>query len=165
MLLLFRTCINVRMKKNEITLRFELWTAIYFGAKRGQVRILSACHSKVVYLEKTKTHLKGHIIAGFRSRPVLRRLRLREFISRSRLRLLRSENNFFLHVNELSKITWNTCTSMYIDPILFYFYSRKDIMLKLKLEPEPGQSYGSGSCSSQIPRLRAAPAPKPCMII
>ena len=98
-------------------------------------------------------------------RPILRRLRLREFISRSRLRLLRSENNFFLHVNELSKIIWNTCTSMYIDPILFYFYSRKDIMLKLKLEPEPGQSYGSGSCSSQIPRLRAAPAPKPCMII
>ena len=28
------------------------------------------------------------------------------------------------------------------------------------MEPEPGQSDGSGS--SQIPRLRAAPAPKPC---
>ena len=31
------------------------------------------------------------------------------------------------------------------------------------MEPEPGQSDGSGS--SQIPRLRAAPAPKPCSFV
>ena len=33
--------------------------------------------------------------------------------------------------------------------------------LKVKLVPEPGQSDGSGS--SQIPRLLAAPAPKPLL--
>ena len=32
-----------------------------------------------------------------------------------------------------------------------------------KVEPEPGQSDGSGS--SQIPRLRVAPAPKPCLFV
>ena len=35
--------------------------------------------------------------------------------------------------------------------------------LKFKPEPEPGQSEGSGSC--QVPRLQAAPAPKPCVLV
>ena len=34
------------------------------------------------------------------------------------------------------------------------------LKFKMEPEPEPGQIDGSGS--SQIPRLRAAPAPKPC---
>ena len=54
------------------------------------------------------------IAAGFRSRPVLGRLRLREFFIRSRLRLLVKENiilEFFKTDYELSKIRSNTCTS------------------------------------------------------
>ena len=51
---------------------------------------------------------------GFRSRPVLGRLRLREFFFRSRLRLLLKENiilDFFKTDYKLSKLRSNTCTS------------------------------------------------------
>ena len=113
-----------------------------------------------------------HGQAGFRSRPVLGQLQLREFSTRSRrwLRLHgKREHNvgFFLTDYELSKIRSNTCNivTVHIGHNLCLLQKRQKMssssMLlnkcKVDPEPEPGQSDGSGS--SQIPRLRVAPNP------
>ena len=61
-------------------------------------------------------HQTSRAEAGFRSRPVLERLRLREFSTRSWIRLLVKENiilEFFKTDYELSKIRSNPCTSTY----------------------------------------------------
>ena len=48
----------------------------------------------------------------------------------------------------------------YVPYVQFAWIMRLKVKLEPEPEPEPGQSDGSGS--SQIPQLRASPAPKPC---